>query len=98
MAYTRIGLGDLNDNLFLFIHCRLPGAPTSCFHIINRSNPQVTEDQCYGGGIPLEEIENEKYMINQPLLYDRSRKNHILFSKTDYLIPDFVAHLLKYLH
>ena len=98
MAYTRISLGNLNDNFASLMHCRLPGASSSCFHIMNRSNPEVSEGQCYGGGIPSEEIEEEKYMISQPLLYDSSRKNRILLSKTDHLIPDFLDHLLKYLY
>ncbi|CAF4625962.1 unnamed protein product, partial [Rotaria sp. Silwood1] len=38
LGYTRIGLGDPNNNSFFFAHCRLPGASTSCFHIVKKPN------------------------------------------------------------
>ena len=97
MDYTRIGLGDLNDDLFSIQHCRLPGAPRSCFHIVNRSSPQFIDGQCYNGEISREEIENQTYSIEQPLLFDTSRKNRILISKTDNLLPNFLDYLLKHL-
>ena len=97
MDYTRIALGDLNDNLFSIQHCQSSGSPPTCFHIVNRSDPQLVDGQCYKGEIPREEIENQTYSIEQPLLYDPSRKNRILISKTDNLVPNFLDHLLKYL-
>lgn len=98
LAYTRIGLSDLSDDFVSIMHCQTPGKSTTCFQIVNRSNPAISDNQCHSSEIRSEEIEEEKYMINQPLLYDASRKNRILISKTDNLIPDFLDYLLKYLH
>lgn len=54
-------------------------------------------DTCYIAGRPSETIENHAYKLNESLLYDDSRKNKILFSKTDNLMPNFVANLLQYI-
>lgn len=98
LDYTRIGLGDLNTNSFLFDHCRLPGASSSCFQIMKKPNPRIIEGQCYSGEIPSEEIEDRKYMLNEPLLFDKSRDNRAFLSKTNNLMPHFVNNLLKYLN
>ncbi|CAF3928778.1 unnamed protein product [Rotaria sordida] len=47
LGYTRIGLGDPNNNSFLFVKCQAPGASRSCFHIVKKPNPNITDDQCY---------------------------------------------------
>jgi len=95
LGYTRISLGDLSDNSLYFVHRGLPGASATCFHIVNKSCSQEMIDGCYSGGISPEEIEDHKYMMNQPLLYDKSRKNRLFLSKTDNLIPNFLDNLLK---
>ncbi|CAF4120168.1 unnamed protein product [Rotaria sp. Silwood2] len=98
LGYTRIGLGDPNNNSFLFAHYRLPGAPSSCFHIVKKPNPQITvHSQCYTGGIQSEDIEDHQYTLSEPLLFSKSRKNRILMSKTNNLMPHFLDNLLKYL-
>jgi hypothetical protein len=98
LDYTRIGLGDPYNNSFLFDHCRLPGAPTSCFQIMMKPNPRIIEGQCYTGEMPLDEIEDRKYILDQPLLFEKSRDNRAFISKTNNVIPHFVDNLLKYLN
>ncbi|CAF0930915.1 unnamed protein product [Rotaria sordida] len=97
LGYTRIGLGDPNNNSFFFVHCRLSETSKSCFHIVKKPNPQITNSQCYTGGIQSEELEDHQYASNKSLLYEESRKNRILISKTNNLIPHFVDNLLKYI-
>lgn len=64
---------------------------------MKRPNPKIIEGKCYTGEIPSEEIENYKYKLNEPLLFDESRDNTAFLSKTDNLIPDFVNNLIKYI-
>jgi len=97
LDYTRIGLVDSYNNPFLFDHCRLKRAPTSCFQLMNKPNPRFFQGKCYVGEIPAEEIEDRKYMPNQPLLFEKSRDNRAFISKTDNLIPHFIDNVLKYL-
>ncbi|CAF3350704.1 unnamed protein product [Rotaria sp. Silwood1] len=97
LGYTRIGLGDPNNNSFFFAHCRLPGASTSCFHIVKKPNPQITDSVCYTGGIQLEDTEDHQYALNESLFFEESRNNRILMSKTNNSMPHFVDNLLKYL-
>jgi hypothetical protein len=59
-------------------------------------NPKINESECVVGEIPPEEIEDRQYMLNEPLLFENSRKNRVLISKTNNLIPNFIDNLLKY--
>jgi hypothetical protein len=96
LGYTRIGLVDSNKNSLFFIHCRFQGASTSCFHIMERPSPKMMQEQCHSGEIPLEEFEDYQYMLNESLFFENSRKDRVLISKTNNLIPNFVDNLLKY--
>jgi hypothetical protein len=95
LGYTRIGLGDPNNNSFYFQHCRLPNAPTTCFHILKERNEEMMQNNCYRGKIPLEEIEDHEYMLNEPLISEKSKKNRVLISKTNNLMPHFVENFLQ---
>ncbi len=96
LGYTRIGLGDPNNNSFLFQHCQLKDAPTSCFHILKEPNEQMTQHNCYIGDIPLEEIEDHEYMLNESLISERSKNNRVLMSRTNNFMPHFVDNLIEY--
>ncbi|CAF4043862.1 unnamed protein product [Rotaria sordida] len=95
LGYTRIGLGDPNNNSFFFQHCRLPAAPTSCFHIMKKRNEEMAKTNCYSGNIPLKEIENHAYMLNESLLSKPSKNNRVLMSKTNNFMPNFVENFLR---
>jgi hypothetical protein len=97
LAYTRIGLVDPNNNSFLFDHCRLPAASTSCFQIMKRPDQRIIPGQCYTGEIPPEEIEDRNYMLDKSLLFEKGRDNHALISKTNNVMPDFVDNFLSYI-
>jgi hypothetical protein len=96
LGYTRIGLVDPNNNSFLFQHCQLRNVPTSCFQILKESNQRITHDYCHNGEIPLDEIEDHEYKVNDVLLNEPSKNNRVLISKTNNLIPYFVENFLKY--
>ena len=96
LAYTRIGLGDPNNNRFYFHHCQLEDAPTSCFHILKESNEEMSNDNCYNGDISLEEIEDYEYKLNESLVTKKSKNNRVLMSRTNNLMPHFVDNLIKY--
>ncbi|CAF0846526.1 unnamed protein product [Adineta ricciae] len=98
LEYTRIGLGDPNNHSYFFMHCRLPGGQTSCFHIIAQPNPEVIPNFCYMGGISLKDIEDYKYQSNEALLFDRSRYNRIILTKTNNVMPHFIENLIKSSH
>lgn len=97
LAYTRIGLADPNNHPFLIQQCRLPDISWSCFHIIKLPNNEMSKDNCFIGEIPIEDHEDHLYLHNETLLYDGSRKNKILLTKTNNLMPSFVEHALKLL-
>jgi len=92
LGYTRIGLGDPNNNSFYFQHCKLENAPTSCFHVLKERNKQ---NQCYNGNITLEELEDHEYMLNEPLINEQTKNNRVLMSKTNNLMPNFVDNFLR---
>jgi hypothetical protein len=94
LGYTRIGLGDPNNNSFYFHHCQLKKAPTTCFHILKEPKEQ-TKDFCYTGDIPLEEIEDHEYQWHESLTTEKSKQNRVLLSKTDNLTPHFVENFLR---
>ena len=95
LEYTRIGLGDPNNHSYFFMHCRLPGGQTSCFHIVAQPNPEVISDFCYIGEISLKDIEDYKYQSNEALLFDRSRYDRIILTKTNNVMPHFIENLIK---
>jgi len=97
LGYTRIGLGDSNNNSFFFDHCIRPRALTSCFHVLKKPNPGIIKGECYTGEIPSEEIEDRKYMLDQPLLFEKSRDNSAFLTKTNSLMPNFTDNLLKWI-
>ncbi len=96
LGYTRIGLGDANNNSFYFQHCRIPQAITTCFHILKESNKQETVNNCYSGNIPSDEIEDHEYKWYEPLTMEKSKNNRVLLSKTDNLMPHFVDNFLRF--
>jgi hypothetical protein len=96
LGYTRIGLGDPNNNIFYFQHCKLKNAPTSCFHILKEPNEQMMQNNCYIGDISLEEIEDHKYMLNESLISEKSKNNQVLMSRTNNFMPHFIDNLIKY--
>jgi hypothetical protein len=96
LGYTRIGLGDPNNNSFYFHHCQLENASTSCFHILEQPNEQMTDDNCYNGDIPLNEIEEHEYMLNESLITTKSKNNRVLMSRTNNFMPHFIDNLIKY--
>jgi hypothetical protein len=97
LDYTRIGLGDPNNSSLSLAHCQLSGTTKTCFYIMKNSNLPIAGDICSASEIPLEEIEDYQYMQNEPLLFDKSRDNRVLISKTNNLMPNFLDNLLKYL-
>jgi hypothetical protein len=95
LGYTRIGLGDPNNYSFLFQHCKLENAPTSCFHIFKESNGQLRRHNCSDGHISLEEIEDHEYLLNEPLINEKSKNNRVLMSRTNNLMLHFVDNFLQ---
>src|SRR5271168_4005164 len=61
LGYTRIALGDPNNNSFYFRFCRPPYWMTHCVNVLKEPNEPMTQDNCYDGDIPLEEIEDHEY-------------------------------------
>jgi len=98
LGYTRIGLGDPNNNSFYFRHCQLSDTPTPCFHMFKVLNEPFAHEHCHGRNVTLDEIEDHEYMLNEPLVNEKSKNNGFLFSKTNNLMPHFVNNLLKYLN
>lgn len=94
LGYTRIGLADPNKNPFVFLHCRSAERIHSCFHILNTKNGQQPKDQCYQGEIPSNELETHRYSSNETLLHNESRRNRVLISETNFLMPSFVENLI----
>jgi wobble nucleotide-excising tRNase len=88
-----MGLGDPNNNTFYFHHRQLPGASTSCFYILKEPK---TANSRYYGNIPLDEIEDHEYKWYEPLTLKKSKKNRVLLSKTDNLMPHFVDNFLRF--
>jgi hypothetical protein len=95
LGYTRIGLGDPNNNSFYFKHCRLPQALISCFHILKEPTEGMRQDDCYNGKIPSEEIEDHEYMLNESLISEQSKNHRVLISRTNNLMPHFVDNFLR---
>ncbi len=95
LDYTRIGLGDPNNNSFHFQHCRLSKTVTTCFHILKEPHEKTMQNQCYNGHITLEEIEDHEYMLNEPLISEKSKTNRVLMSKTNNLMPNFIENFLR---
>jgi hypothetical protein len=89
LGYTRIGLGDPNNNSFIFQHC-------GCFHIFKEPNEQMMADNCYYGNISLEENQDHEYLLNESLISEKSKNNQVLMSRTNNFMPHFVDNLLKY--
>lgn len=96
LGYTRIGIGDPNDNSFYFQHCKLENARTSCFHVLKESNEQMMENNCYNGNVPSEEIEDHQYMLNESLVNEKSKNNRVLMSRTNNFMPNFIENVLNY--
>jgi hypothetical protein len=94
LGYTRIGLGDPNNNSFLFQHCRLSKAVPTCFHIFKEPNEQMRQSNCYNVNISSKEIEDHQYMLNESLISEKSN-NRVLMSKTNNLMPHFLDNLLE---
>ncbi len=96
LGYTRIGLGDPNNNSFLFQHRRLSKTGTTCFLILKKSNEQMIQDNSHSDNISLEEIEDHEYMLNEPLITEKSKNNRVLMSKTNNFMPHFVDNFLRF--
>jgi hypothetical protein len=94
LAYTRIGLGDPNNNSFLFEHCRQAKKMKACFHIFKESNEKMTQTSCYIRDISLKEIEDHEYLLNESLISEKTN-NQVLMSKTNNFMPNFVDNLLQ---
>jgi hypothetical protein len=97
LDYTRVGLVDPNNNSLSFLHCGVPQTKKTCFYIMKNSNLPIVGDPCSANEIPSEEIEDHQYMLDQPLLFEKSRDNQVLISKTNNLMPNFVDNFLKYI-
>ena len=95
LGHTRIALGDPNNHSFVLQQCHLPNAPTSCFHVVGLPNESMNEQYCFAGQIPPAEIESHQYYSNESLLNQRSRKNQLLITETNKIMPQFVDHLLQ---
>ena len=95
LGYTRIGLGDPNNNTFYFRHCILENATSSCFLISQKPNEQLADNQCYISNVSLEEIEDHEYMLNEPLVTEKTKNNRLLMSRTNNFMPHFVNNLIK---
>ena len=97
LDHTRIALGDPNNHSFLLQQCRLPNTSNSCFHVVGLPNESMNEQDCFAGRIPSAEIESHHYHLNESLLNQRSRKNQLLITETNRVMPQFVDHLLLHL-
>jgi hypothetical protein len=91
LRYTRIGLGDPNNDSFVFQLCSGSSRPDT-FHIETKTNGQPAPNGCYDRRIPLDEIDHDTYSFDEPLLSDQSRSDQVLMSETNNLMPDFVEH------
>ena len=96
LAYTRVGLGDPYNNSFLFQHCRLKDARTSCFHVRTEPNEELSQNGCYNGYSSSDEIDDHQYALNEPLVNEKSTNNRVLMSRTNNLMPHFVNNLIKF--
>ncbi len=96
LGYTRIGLGDPNNNTFYFQHCRLPQSSTTCFHVLKERSKEMIDDHCYYGDIPFDEIVDHEYMLNESLVTEKSENNRVLMSRTNNFMLHFVNNLINY--
>ena len=94
LEYTRVGLGDPNNNSFLFQHCQLKNASTTCFHVLKEPNEALSQDHCYNGNVLLEEIEDNVNAWNESLVNEKSKNNRVLMSRTNNLMLHFLDNLL----
>ncbi|CAF3574084.1 unnamed protein product [Rotaria socialis] len=78
LGYTRIGLGDPNNNSFIFSHCRYRTFSTTCFRIVENPNPEINQDKCHKDQFKSKDIEYHKYTLNESLLFEESRNNRII--------------------
>ncbi len=95
LGYTRIGLGDPNNNSFYFKHCQQRRVVRFCFHILKEPTKGMRQDDCYNGNIPSEEIEDHEYMLNESLISEQSKNHRVLISRTNNLMPHFLDNLLQ---
>jgi hypothetical protein len=63
---------------------------------LKEPNQQMTYDNCYNGGISLDEIEDHEYMLNESLITEKTKNNRVLMSRTNNFMPHFVDNLIKY--
>jgi hypothetical protein len=54
------------------------------------------QDNCYYGKISLEEIQDHEYMLNEPLISEKLKKNGVLMSRTNNFMPYFIDNFLNY--
>ncbi len=67
LGYTRIVLGDPNDNSFYLRHYQLLVLVRTCFQIFEEPSEQMRQDNCYNGNILLGELEDHGYILNESL-------------------------------
>jgi hypothetical protein len=94
LAYTRIGLGDPNNNIFVFKHCRMSPEPKTCFHIFKDPIERMRRVDCYFGEVLLEEMEIHEYRLNESLISPKSN-NLVLMNKTHNFMPNFVDNFVQ---
>jgi hypothetical protein len=63
---------------------------------LKEANEQMMEDYCYVGDIPLDEIEDHEYRLNESLVTENSKNNRVLMSRTNNFMPHFVNNLINY--
>lgn len=89
-------MGDPYSNSFHFMYCVLRKVPTVCFHIVTKPNPKINADGCYEGEAFPDEVENHAYHANESLLFDESQNNRIIVTRTENVMPGFVANLREH--
>jgi hypothetical protein len=94
-AYTRIGIGDPNNNTFYFHHCQPSRSKISCFNVLQESYNKKSQKDCYNGNISPKDIEDYQYTWDEPLYSNTSMKNRVLMGRTNNFMLNFFDNLLQ---
>lgn len=93
LRYTRIGIGDPNNHSFIFQHCSSSSDPYT-FHIQSKVVYKIFSNTCADKPIPLDEIENHTYTLDEPLVNDWTQYNRVMITETKNVMTNFLKSYL----
>ena len=94
LGYTRIAIGDPNNNSFVFRHCSTSSSSYT-FHIEKAIEQPGFVLPCIDRQIPPDEIDNHVYQFGEPLIVDWSKYNRVIITRTQNVMPSFLEHYLR---